>query len=324
MASPPPRMGRDLRDAECVGGCEEERVEQSFGSHGQPSHRPDTASRQSRAEGGVVIDCAAGTTSSAQRKRDCSACRAEPERAATSSTGTVNGGVMFQQHASRRQAVRQRGALPNATPAPTSGRMSRMGRRSTCRASEQPPPVAVRDGGQSLRWRRQRSHRQRRHHQARHGRSSIASSRGQHIGKASRSDRPTLRGRGARRARPPSRPRSSTPKPTTASSTTRSSTSTQNPLSTFSIDVDTASYSNVRRFLDAGPAAAEGCGADRGAGQLLPVRLRRRRRRSEEPFAAHVEVGGVPVDSRSIGSCASASRARRSPQTSGRRATSCS
>ena len=57
----------------------------------------------------------------------------------------------------------------------------------------------------------------------------------------------------------------------------------QNPLSTFSIDVDTASYANVRRFLDAGPAAAEGRGADRGAHQLLPLRLpgaERRARRS--------------------------------------------
>ena len=37
-----------------------------------------------------------------------------------------------------------------------------------------------------------------------------------------------------------------------------------NPLSTFSIDVDTASYSNVRRFIENGCAAAKGCGAGRG------------------------------------------------------------
>ena len=41
-----------------------------------------------------------------------------------------------------------------------------------------------------------------------------------------------------------------TPRPTTASSTTRSWRWRQDPLSTFSIDVDTASYANVRRFLE--------------------------------------------------------------------------
>ncbi len=46
-----------------------------------------------------------------------------------------------------------------------------------------------------------------------------------------------------------------------------------NPLSTFSIDVDTASYANVRRFLNEQHAPAERRGADRGAGQLLHLRL---------------------------------------------------
>ena len=42
------------------------------------------------------------------------------------------------------------------------------------------------------------------------------------------------------------------------------------PLSTFSIDVDTASYSKVRMVPDAARRAAPaGCGADRGVGQLL-------------------------------------------------------
>ena len=44
----------------------------------------------------------------------------------------------------------------------------------------------------------------------------------------------------------------------------------QKPLSTFSIDVDTASYSNVRRFLNQGHDAAERCGPHRGDDQLLP------------------------------------------------------
>ena len=45
---------------------------------------------------------------------------------------------------------------------------------------------------------------------------------------------------------------------------------------------------------------------------------------ASDPFAAHVEVARLPVEAASIGSSASASRARRSRRTSGRRATSCS
>ncbi len=41
------------------------------------------------------------------------------------------------------------------------------------------------------------------------------------------------------------------------------------PLSTFSIDVDTASYSNVRRFSEPEYAPAQGRGPDRGDAQLL-------------------------------------------------------
>ena len=44
------------------------------------------------------------------------------------------------------------------------------------------------------------------------------------------------------------------------------------PLSTFSIDVDTASYANVRRFLAQRTAAAARRRADRGDAQLLPLR----------------------------------------------------
>ena len=62
-----------------------------------------------------------------------------------------------------------------------------------------------------------------------------------------------------------------TPSPTPRSTRTPSAPRSPNPLSTFSIDVDTASYSNVRRFLGRGHAAAEGRGAARGDGQLLPL-----------------------------------------------------
>ena len=65
------------------------------------------------------------------------------------------------------------------------------------------------------------------------------------------------------------------------------------PLSTFSIDVDTASYSNVRRFLTQRHVAADGCGADRGAGQLLPLRLSRSPT-GEDPFSVNIEVAGCP------------------------------
>ena len=51
------------------------------------------------------------------------------------------------------------------------------------------------------------------------------------------------------------------------------------PRSTFSTDVDTASYTNVRRILQRGRAAARGRRADRGVRQLLPLRLRAASRR---------------------------------------------
>ncbi len=43
----------------------------------------------------------------------------------------------------------------------------------------------------------------------------------------------------------------------------------ENPLSTFSIDVDTASYANTRRMLLGRLSAESGCGAYRGIYQLL-------------------------------------------------------
>ena len=53
-----------------------------------------------------------------------------------------------------------------------------------------------------------------------------------------------------------------------------------NPLSTFSIDVDTASYANVRRFIESGSLPPPGRRADRGNGQLFPVQFTRRPRRA--------------------------------------------
>ena len=65
------------------------------------------------------------------------------------------------------------------------------------------------------------------------------------------------------------------------------------PLSTFSIDVDTASYSNVRGSCSRSPAAAAGRGADRGAGELL-LATTIPARSTDEPFAVSTEVAGCP------------------------------
>ena len=65
------------------------------------------------------------------------------------------------------------------------------------------------------------------------------------------------------------------------------------PLSTFSIDVDTASYANVRRFLNAGHAAAGRRRAHRGADQLLPLTTTRTRRRTRRSRCT-TEVAGCP------------------------------
>ena len=67
--------------------------------------------------------------------------------------------------------------------------------------------------------------------------------------------------------------RNSTPKPTIKLRKTGFTTAKDNPLSTFSIDVDTASYSNVRRFLQDDRASAFRSSAHRGDDQLFLLRL---------------------------------------------------
>ena len=67
--------------------------------------------------------------------------------------------------------------------------------------------------------------------------------------------RPCASARAPRAAEPSCRrviARISIRRPTITSRKIRSSPAATNPLSTFSIDVDTASYSNVRRFINAG------------------------------------------------------------------------
>ena len=84
-----------------------------------------------------------------------------------------------------------------------------------------------------------------------------------------------------------------------------------NPLSTFSVDVDTASYANVRRFLKDGQLPPEGRGAHRGARQLLPLRLSRTRRATRR--SRHDRGRGLSLEAGPPAGAASACRAGRSP-----------
>jgi Ca-activated chloride channel family protein len=67
------------------------------------------------------------------------------------------------------------------------------------------------------------------------------------------------------------------------------------PLSTFSIDVDTASYSNVRRFLNAGRLPPHD--AVRVEEMINYFSYQYPQPRGEEPFSANIEVAGCPWNS---------------------------
>ena len=84
------------------------------------------------------------------------------------------------------------------------------------------------------------------------------------------------------------------------------------PVSTFSIDVDTASYAFVRALAEPQRAAAAGGGAHRGDGQLFPLRLSRRRD-DRERAVPHRPSRSFrrPWNPRARRSCTSASRAMR-------------
>ena len=70
----------------------------------------------------------------------------------------------------------------------------------------------------------------------------------------------------------------------------------QNPLSTFSIDVDTASYSNVRRFLTQGQLPPKDAVRIEEMINYFPYSYvpPKGDREGEAPFAANVEVAGCP------------------------------
>ena len=66
----------------------------------------------------------------------------------------------------------------------------------------------------------------------------------------------------------------------------------QNPLSTFSIDVDTASYSNTRRFLNQGKLPPKG--AVRIEEMVNYFDYKYEPPKDEHPFSAHVEIAPCP------------------------------
>jgi Ca-activated chloride channel family protein len=68
----------------------------------------------------------------------------------------------------------------------------------------------------------------------------------------------------------------------------------QNPLSTFSIDVDTASYSNMRRFLLQGVMPPKDSVRIEELVNYFPYEYEAPGKSDEKPFAAHVEVAGCP------------------------------
>ena len=72
----------------------------------------------------------------------------------------------------------------------------------------------------------------------------------------------------------------------------------ENPLSTFSIDVDTASYANMRRFLTAGQRPPRDAVRIEELVNYFPYRYApppaSRGESSAPPFAAHLEMAGAP------------------------------
>ena len=75
----------------------------------------------------------------------------------------------------------------------------------------------------------------------------------------------------------------------------------QNPLSTFSIDVDTAATPIVRRFLNAGPAAADGTpSGSRSCVNYFPYDYAAADRATSRS-RCNVEVGRLPLERRSTG-----------------------
>ncbi len=94
-------------------------------------------------------------------------------------------------------------------------------------------------------------------------------------------------------------------------------------LSTFSIDVDTASYANMRRFLKQDSLPPRDSVRIEEMLNYFPYHDSPAADASDQPFAVHVEVGGCPWNGRT-GWRVSALRPNRSIRRTGRPAISCS
>ena len=74
-------------------------------------------------------------------------------------------------------------------------------------------------------------------------------------------------------------------------------TVTDQPLSTFSIDVDTGSYSNIRRFLEGGQLPPPDAVRIEEMLNYFPYNYEKPKPDSKEPFAAAIEVAACPWNS---------------------------
>ena len=166
------------------------------------------------------------------------------------------------QHAARRETA-QPAPRPRALPPPPPGRTTGAAdARGTSRR-----PGGRRANADSGAARQERA-------QCRHAGTATAAGRDGGDGQGHGRRQRTPAGMDAADATACSRcPATSTPRTTPIATPTRCSWSAEQPVSTFSIDVDTGSYTNVRRMLNAGPAAAGRCGARGGVHQLLRLRL---------------------------------------------------
>ena len=90
---------------------------------------------------------------------------------------------------------------------------------------------------------------------------------------------------------------------------------TDAPLSTFSIDVDTASYANVRRFLNSNTRPPKAAVRIEELRQLFPYDYPQPE--GDTPFSAAMEVAGLPVDARSPARPRRPARAATSPGLTG-------
>ena len=119
--------------------------------------------------------------------------------------------------------------------------------------------------------------------------------------------------------------RPATMRPSSGSTRTRSSGPVARPLSTFSIDVDTASYANVRRFLNQRTSCRRRTrSGSRRCSTTSPTTIRRRHRAAAIPFAVHARGRPLPLERRAPAGPDRHRRQADRPERPRRRATSSS